>query len=156
MDAHEKAAKASNTRITLEQVAPGVAVVTEVTEAAEEKPTGRKRVDLDDMAADLDNLELAQKLVADWEATIKEIKARIVARLGPDGEGYRNGKAVWVHSPTEKFAVKKFTADNPQIAEQFTHSTVVTKLNEDELARALPELYAQYKVSVLRPVGSRA
>lgn len=131
---------------------PGNVEVAEADPATAKQPT---RVNLDDMREDLETLRMVQRLIADWQSQERVLKEKIISRLGPNGEGYLDGKPVWAHSPTQKFASKKFTTDNPQIAEQFTHAKVVQVLNEEELRKALPALYAQYQVSSLRPLGSR-
>lgn len=120
------------------------------------RPVEPTKVPLDDMKKDLEDLALADKLLAEWEATRKIIRKRIADRLGPNGVGTVAGVEVWAHTPTERFAVAKFAKEQPEIAAQFTEHKVVTEVNQDRLKAEMPVLFAEYQVSSLRPLGSRA
>lgn len=117
--------------------------------------TQTPRVPLDDMTQDLADLDLAERMINDWKERAEVIKTRIKTRIGPRGIGTIKGVDVWAHSPTDRFANARFTKENPDIAAQFTHAKVEQVLNIEELQRALPDLYAQYQVSSLRPLGSK-
>lgn len=122
----------------------------------DELPEKPAPVSLDDMADDLANLRIVDSMIATWEATRKEIRERIAARLGEDGEGTLNGRPVFAYGPTAKFAGKKFTEDYPEIAEQFTAAKVQQVLDTEQLRRALPDLYRKYQVRSLRPIGTKS
>jgi hypothetical protein len=114
------------------------------------------RVPLDDMKTDLENLELAEKLIAEWEETRKVLRGRIAEKLGPNGIGTVAGREVWAHTPTARFAAAKFAKEQPELAAQFTEHRVVTEVNSERLKNELPGVYATYQVSSLRPLGSRS
>lgn len=117
--------------------------------------TETPRVPLDDMAQDLADLDMCERMINDWEERAKVIKNRIKNRIGPRGIGTFKGVDVWAHSPTDRFANARFAKENPEIAAQFTHAKVEQVLNLEELKRAMPDLYGQYQVSSLRPMGSK-
>lgn len=114
------------------------------------------RVDLDDMADDLQNLRIVQKMLSDWKAEEERIKDKIKARLGRDGTGYIAGRPVWVHSPTEKFSTKQFQKAHPDLYDQFTRPKLIQELDTEELRRALPLVFEEFRVSSLRPLGPRS
>lgn len=132
---------------------PGVAHLEAVTLKPVNEPV---RVPLDDMVPDLENLDLADKLIAEWEETRKVLRGRIAERLGPNGIGTVAGREVWAHTPTARFATAKFAKEQPELAAQFTEHRVVTEVNSDRLKNELPGVYATYQVSSLRPLGSRS
>lgn len=113
-------------------------------------------VALDDMKEDLENLAIADRLLAEWTETRRVIRERIANRLGPNGIGTFQGRQVWAHTPTDRFAAAKFAKEQPEIAAQFTEPRVVTEVNQKRLEAEMPVLFADYRVSSLRPLGSRA
>lgn len=132
---------------------PGVSEITaEVTVSANPEV----RVDLDDMADDLQNLRIVQKMLSDWKAEEERIKDKIKARLGREGTGYVAGRPVFVHSPTEKFSTKQFQKAHPDLYDQFTRPKLIQELDTEELRKALPLVFEEFRVSSLRPLGPRS
>lgn len=118
------------------------------------KPQARE-VSLDDMAKDLEDLELVETMLAEWSARKEAIRNKIKERLGEDGVGMLHGRPVFAYKVTAGFASSQFAKDHPQIAAQFTTAKVVEELNAGLLAAQMPELYQEYRVRQLKPVGSQ-
>jgi len=114
-----------------------------------------KKVPLDELKQLVSDLSLVESMIKQWELKREDLRKVLREHIGEGNTGTIDGHPVFNYGPTNKFAVKRFTDDYPQIAEQFTHAKVVQVLNEEELARALPDLFEQYRVRSLRPVGPR-
>jgi len=110
-------------------------------------------VALDGAAAKLREWSDAERELAVVQARVDKLRAEFKATMVALGveRGTVNGVDVLSHKPISTFRGSEFAKARPDLAEQYTRGAWVKQLDTVALKAELPEVYAQYLATQLRP-----
>lgn len=109
-------------------------------------PSNDSEVNLDDLTTKyLLYRELLEKK-AQIDKQIEALKAEFRAAMGDAHVGKIADEEVFTYRPIDKFAIKQFTADHPNLAKEFTRPVLHDELDVEALKAAHPNVWSHYRV----------
>lgn len=109
--------------------------------------------DIDHLAEHFKALIKAKKDIAEMEAYVGHLEAKIKSELKKRGatDGRINGAVVLTHRPIANFRFKEFEAEHPEIYHRYMVPRVVDELDRDRLIKdhaGILENYRSYSLKV--------
>lgn len=109
--------------------------------------------DIDHLAEHFEALNKAKKDIAEMEAYVAHLEAKIKSELAKRGatDGRINGAVVLTHRPIANYRFKEFEAEHPEIYNRYMVPRVVDQLDKDRLIKdhgGILENYRSYSLKV--------
>lgn len=113
-----------------------------------------KKVDLTKYRQLLQDIEIATRMKEQAERAVEELRGQLREVIGEGNTGFLDGEEIWTYGPTTRLATAQLKKAHPETYDEFCEWKTTRELDVTRLAKERPDLYQQFVVKSLRPVGT--